>query len=73
MCLPLTNVTLVVPSADEVSYLTFMSTMYNSPSPSLRELAGFYYTDLKMTAFDVSIGWVLRCACRDACRLSQSA
>lgn len=53
MCLLLTNVTLVIPSADEISYLTFMSTMYNSPSPSLRELAGFYVTDLKMTAFEV--------------------
>jgi hypothetical protein len=42
MCLILTNVTLVLPSADEISYLTFMSTMYNSPSPALQELAGFY-------------------------------
>jgi hypothetical protein len=55
MCVPLTNVTMVIPSDDEISYLTFMSTMYNSPSPSLRDLAGFYRTDLKMTAFDVSV------------------
>jgi hypothetical protein len=53
MCVLLTNVTMVLPSADEISYLAFMSTMYNSPSPSLQELAGFYRTDLKMTAFDV--------------------
>lgn len=42
MCSIFTNVTLVLPSADEISYLTFMSTMYNSPSPALQELAGFY-------------------------------
>lgn len=55
MCVPLTNVTIVIPSEDELSYLVFMGTMYNSPSPSLRQLASFYTTDLKMTTFDVSV------------------
>jgi hypothetical protein len=58
MCVPVNNVTLVIPSADEINYITFMSTMFNSPSPSLRQLADFYITDLHMTKFEV--GWMTR-------------
>lgn len=61
MCVPLTNVTLVIPSQDEISYLTFMATMYNSPSPSLRQLADFYINDLKMTTFEVRCPACMRC------------
>jgi len=54
MCVPLTNVTLVIPSQEEIDYLEFMATMYNSPSQALRSLASFYNTDLRMTKFEVS-------------------
>lgn len=62
MCVPVTNVTLVIPSQEEIDYLEFMATMYNSPSQALRSLASFYSTDLKMTKFEVSIARRPACA-----------
>jgi hypothetical protein len=51
--LVLTNVTLVLPLQDEINYQSFMYTMYNSPSASLRQLASFYDTDLRMKVLQV--------------------
>jgi hypothetical protein len=66
VCVPLTNVTMVIPSQDEIAYMTFMATMYNSPSPSLRELAAFYHDDLKMTEYQVSRQLICRTATEQA-------
>lgn len=39
-CLNLNNVTLVVPTQEELNYQVFMYTMFNSPAPALRDLTG---------------------------------
>jgi hypothetical protein len=73
MCAPLTNVTMVIPSQEEISYLTFMGTMYNSPSPSLRQLADFYINDLNMTRFEVRAISMLRCVWGGNCGASSNS
>lgn len=47
------NVTMVIPTEREVNYHLFMYTMYNSPAPSLRQLAAFMLTDLGFKQLEV--------------------
>jgi hypothetical protein len=54
--LNLNNVTLVVPSQEELNYQVFMYTMFNSPAPALRELTSFYRTDLNASVIQVCAG-----------------
>jgi hypothetical protein len=52
-CLNLNNVTLVVPTQEELNYQVFMYTMFNSPAPALRDLTDFYRTELSTSVIQV--------------------
>jgi len=54
-CLNLSNVTLVVPSQEELNYQVFMYTMFNSPAPALRDLTEFYRADLNTKVIQVGV------------------
>lgn len=49
------NVTMVIPTAREVNYHLFMYTMFNSPAPSLQQLASFMKTDLGFQQLEVGV------------------
>jgi len=53
LCVRMNNVTMVIPTEREVNYHLFMYTMYNSPAPSLRQLAAFMLTDLGFKQLEV--------------------
>jgi hypothetical protein len=52
-CLNLYNVTLVVATEQELDYMMFMFSMFNSPLPNMRQHAKWYETELKMTNIQV--------------------
>jgi hypothetical protein len=58
-CLNLNNVTLVVPTQEELNYQVFMYTMFNSPAPALRDLTSFYRDDLNTSIIQVNTAWVM--------------
>lgn len=58
-CLNLNNVTLVVPTQEELNYQVFMYTMFNSPAPALQDLTSFYRDDLNTSIIQVRIAWVM--------------
>lgn len=55
LCVRMNNVTMVIPTEREVNYHIFMYTMYNSPAPSLHQLAAFMRTDLGFKQLEVSV------------------
>lgn len=55
LCVRMNNVTMVIPTEREVNYHIFMYTMYNSPAPSLRQLAAFMRTDLGFKQLEVRV------------------
>ncbi|KAF8060546.1 RPL6 [Scenedesmus sp. PABB004] len=52
-CLNLYNTTTVLASQDEMDYVTFMYSMFNSPLPNMQSHADFYHTELRVTVIDV--------------------
>eukprot|EP00883_Tetradesmus_obliquus_P006895 jgi/Sobl393_1/17454/SZX64266.1 len=49
-CLQLYNCTVVLGSAEELDYLSYMWSSYNSPLPSIKATTNFYDTELKTSA-----------------------
>eukprot|EP00775_Hariotina_reticulata_P007113 gene7113-7327_t len=52
-CLNLYNVTLVLATEQELDYMMFMFSMFNSPLPNMRQHTRFYETDLNMTRLEM--------------------
>ncbi|WIA15154.1 hypothetical protein OEZ85_001840 [Tetradesmus obliquus] len=55
-CLNLHNTSTYLASENELSYLTFMYSMFNSPLPNMRQHTDFYHTELKVTVLDMGPG-----------------
>ncbi len=70
-CLNLNNVTLVVPTQEELNYQVFMYTMFNSPAPALRELTSFYRADLNTTVIQVTTSGTVFAGARHAVRTAR--